>query len=282
MVEKGIQAKIELPYNQSQSWQAEVAQVYYMLDEKTRTAQARIELPNDANRTLRPGMYATVLLQGRPADPMPVVSNQAVLRSGEQNMVVIALGEGKFRPVEVKIGMESSEKIQIIEGLAGGEEIVTSAQFLIDSEARLKSAVSAMIEVQDNVEENSLPIADDRPEIDVRSVDKNQDDIVFLCLDKMPALADNKSELTDCPVPIEETSIGLAHAFLKDTGYQNAPLNVEAFDHNHDGTVYQCPMDWSIITDQKGQCELCNMNLEPFSIDETKQNLIREGFGIVE
>src|SRR5690606_9320471 len=89
-------------------------------------------------------MYAKVTLVGKPAEPMPVVPAEAVIRSGEASTVILALGDGRFRPVEVTTGVEADGKIQILSGLEGGEEVVTSAQFLIDSEARLKSAIGAM------------------------------------------------------------------------------------------------------------------------------------------
>ena len=100
-------------------------------------------MPNPGGR-LKPGMYATVTLTGKESAPRPVVPEEAVIRTGEREVVVLALGDGRFRPVEVVAGPSANGQVQILDGLEGGEEVVTSAQFLIDSEARLASTISAM------------------------------------------------------------------------------------------------------------------------------------------
>lgn len=143
-VDVGTPARIELPYHPGQTYAGRVDHVYHMLDRATRAARARIVLPGGHHAPTKPGMYATVYLQGRATRPGPIVPEEAVLRTGEREVVVLALGDGRFRPVEVEVGLEANGRAQVLEGLSGGERIVTSAQFLIDSEARLKSAVGAM------------------------------------------------------------------------------------------------------------------------------------------
>jgi multidrug efflux pump subunit AcrA (membrane-fusion protein) len=120
-----------------------VDHVYYMLDTKTRTARARIIMPGQ-RQVLKPGMYATVRIQSKPLAPAPVVPEEAVIRTGEQDVVIVDLGDGQFAPTVVRIGILAEGSYQILHGLSGGERIVTRAQFLIDSESRLKSAVGAM------------------------------------------------------------------------------------------------------------------------------------------
>ena len=142
-VERGTTASVELPYEPGVKTTGRVDYIYDTLDPSTRVVKARVTLPNPGLR-FKPGMYATVTLVGKRAEPMPVVPAEAVIRSGEASTVILALGDGRFRPVEVTTGVEADGKIQILSGLEGGEEVVTSAQFLIDSEARLKSAIGAM------------------------------------------------------------------------------------------------------------------------------------------
>lgn len=116
--------------------------IYDRLDVSTRKGTARVSLSNPGHR-LKPGMYATVTLTGGTSEPLPVVSAEAVVRTGTGAAVLIALGDGRFRPQPVTLGTESSGQVQVLEGLTGGEMIVTSAQFLIDSEARLSDVLQA-------------------------------------------------------------------------------------------------------------------------------------------
>lgn len=142
-VERGTAASVELPYEPGQKTTGRVDYIYDTLDPSTRVVKARVTLPNPGLR-FKPGMYATVTLVGKNAEPMPVIPAEALIRSGDTSTVILALGDGRFRPVEVTTGAEAEGRIQVLSGLAGGEEVVTSAQFLIDSEARLKSAIGAM------------------------------------------------------------------------------------------------------------------------------------------
>lgn len=141
-VEVGSSVAVELPYAPGETIRGTVDYLYDQLDAEARTIQARVTVPNPERR-LKPGMYATARITGPEAQPMPVVPAEAVVSSGTREVVIVALGEGRFRPVEVETGVQSGEQIQIRSGLSGGEEVVTSAQFLIDSEARLQSAVEA-------------------------------------------------------------------------------------------------------------------------------------------
>jgi len=128
--------------------QATVDYLYDEVDDQTRTVKARLPVSN-TDRTLRPGMYAVVEVRGAATDPRPVVPQEAVVSSGDLDVVVVAEGDGRFRPMPVHTGRTASGKTQIIHGLTGGERVVTSAQFLIDSEARLQGALTAMTESVD-------------------------------------------------------------------------------------------------------------------------------------
>ncbi|QXD13812.1 efflux RND transporter periplasmic adaptor subunit [Rhodocaloribacter litoris] len=143
-VRPGTPAQVALPYAPGVTYTARVDHIYHMLDGETRAARARIVLPGGHHAPLKPGMYATVTLEGAPTAPSPVVPEEAVLQTGEQAFVVLALGGGRFRPVEVRVGLRAGGQVQILDGLQGGEEVVIRAQFLIDSEARLRSALGAL------------------------------------------------------------------------------------------------------------------------------------------
>jgi len=110
-----------------------------------RTVRARIVLANP-NGALKPGMFATVDFKGPGAQAAVLVPSEAVIRTGVRNVVILAKGDGKFAPVEVEVGRESGDMIEIRKGVAAGERVVTSGQFLIDSEASLKGVLQRMNE----------------------------------------------------------------------------------------------------------------------------------------
>lgn len=117
--------------------------VYPNLETQTRTLRARISIPNP-DGTLKPGMFAQVALFGGPRDKTLLVPTEAVIRTGERDVVILSEGEGKFRPAMVKVGDDRQGQTEILEGLDEGETIVVSGQFLIDSEANLRGALARM------------------------------------------------------------------------------------------------------------------------------------------
>ena len=142
-VRPGVRAAIEVPAYPDRPLTGRVEFVYDALDADTRTARARVAVANPGG-TLRTGMYATATLFGSPSAPHPLVPTDAVIRTGADAVVVVALGGGRFRPQRVALGEEAGGRVQVLEGLAGGEEVVTRAQFLIDSEARLSGALAGL------------------------------------------------------------------------------------------------------------------------------------------
>ncbi|MCP4204677.1 MAG: efflux RND transporter periplasmic adaptor subunit [bacterium] len=112
--------------------------------EKTRTLRVKLEVPNP-DRKLRAGMFATVTFEPVAARAVLTVPSLAVLRTGQRDVVVVDLGEGRFAPRTVNLGHEGVEFVEVLEGLEEGERVVTSAQFLIDSEANLQEAIQKMM-----------------------------------------------------------------------------------------------------------------------------------------
>jgi Cu(I)/Ag(I) efflux system membrane fusion protein len=109
----------------------------------TRTLRARIELANPGAR-LKPGMFATLVFAGRRGKQAVLVPSEAVIRTGQRDVVIVALGDGKFRAAEVEVGAETGGQSEIRSGLVAGDSVVLSGQFLIDSEARLSAAVARL------------------------------------------------------------------------------------------------------------------------------------------
>ena len=140
----GSTATITMTYFPGETFHGRVRYIEPEVAQKTRTIQLTLEVPNRGSR-LRVGMYATVVFEPVAAKDAIAVPSEAVLRTGERNVVIVALGDGRFAPREVRLGPQGEGFVQILEGLSDGEEIVTSAQFLIDSESNLREAIQKMI-----------------------------------------------------------------------------------------------------------------------------------------
>jgi Cu(I)/Ag(I) efflux system membrane fusion protein len=126
-----------------ETFHGEVEALLPDVDVATRTQRARIVLDNPTHN-LAPGMFADLRIQGTASAPHPLVPTEAVIADGVHTRVIEALGDGRFKPVLVKTGRSADGMTAILAGLHGGERIVTSGQFLIDSEASLSGALSRM------------------------------------------------------------------------------------------------------------------------------------------
>jgi len=140
----GSKAEVELTYFPGDVFRGIVRYVEPEFSPATRTLRMKIEIPNPG-RKLRAGMFATVRFHPTASKAALVVPTQAVLRTGQRNIVVVDLGDGRFAPREVTTGHEGGGDVEILEGLQEGERLVTSSQFLIDSESSLQAAVQKMI-----------------------------------------------------------------------------------------------------------------------------------------
>jgi Cu(I)/Ag(I) efflux system membrane fusion protein len=143
-LQAGQEARVRLPAAPEREWVGEVAYVYPTLRAGTRTARARLAFSNP-ELALKPNMYARVTIDGTARRAVVHVPSQAVIRTGDQERVILALGDGRFRPAQVRTGLESDGRVEIIEGLAQGEKLVISSQFLIDSEASMDPSLLRMI-----------------------------------------------------------------------------------------------------------------------------------------
>ncbi len=143
-VREGTEAEIDLSYFPGETFHGRVRFLEPELSEKTRTMRAKIEVPN-RNGQLRKGMYATVELKPVEVLDALTVPLQSVLRTGQRNVVVVALGNGRFEPRDVTLGHEAEGFAEVLGGLEEGTEVVTSAQFLLDSESTLREAIQKMI-----------------------------------------------------------------------------------------------------------------------------------------
>jgi RND family efflux transporter MFP subunit len=143
-VRKGQEAEITLPYEPGVVYKGRISFIYPYLSAASRTVQIRIDFRNPGLR-LKPDMYVNVAITTKVAENVLQVPSDAVIRTGTHNIVITYLGEGKFLPKDVVLGSEGQGVVEIKSGLTEGEKIVTSGQFLIDSESNLKEAINRMI-----------------------------------------------------------------------------------------------------------------------------------------
>jgi RND family efflux transporter MFP subunit len=145
-IKVGQHAAMTLTYLPGEVYHGRLEYLYPYLSDKTRTARVRLKFPNPGLK-LKPEMYAQVEISSPLPQAVVAVPSEAVLDSGERQLVFVALGQGRFEPRPVKLGMEAGDGwYQVLSGLKGGEEVVTSAQFLLDSESRIREAVSRMLQ----------------------------------------------------------------------------------------------------------------------------------------
>jgi Cu(I)/Ag(I) efflux system membrane fusion protein len=122
--------------------------IYPQVNKETRTARVRIELPNP-DLILRPDMYVDAEIGAGDAAKVATVPDGAVIDTGKRQLVILDRGEGRFEPREVRTGRRGEGVIEIREGLKEGEKVVVAANFLIDAESNLKSALSGMRATED-------------------------------------------------------------------------------------------------------------------------------------
>lgn len=138
-VQVGMAATVVLPEMPDRTFSTKVSYVYPYLESDTRTARVRVELPNP-DGLLRPDMYAHVHLKVDLGERL-VVPEEAVLYAGESRVVFLDLGEGHLQPRKIKTGLRNSDDIEVLAGLAEGDRVVTSGNFLIAAESKLKAGI---------------------------------------------------------------------------------------------------------------------------------------------
>jgi Cu(I)/Ag(I) efflux system membrane fusion protein len=141
-VKLGTPAVLTLQAFPDREFPGKVVFIDPILDPKTRTAKVRLSFANSTGE-LRPEMFGEVTLR-TPARKGLSVPTDAIIDSGTRKVVFVSLGEGKFQPQEVKIGASDGERSEVLEGLKAGEQVVTRANFLVDSESRLRASLGAL------------------------------------------------------------------------------------------------------------------------------------------
>jgi len=141
---RGQKVRATLQADASQTFEGELREVLPEVSAATRTLKARFEVDNRAGR-LTPGMLLRLSVAGPPSERL-VVSSEAVIRTGKRAVVIVRNAQGGFEPRDVSLGVDFGDDVEVAAGLHAGDQVVASGQFLIDSEARLRSVLGNMSE----------------------------------------------------------------------------------------------------------------------------------------
>ncbi len=281
-LEIGQEATMTLSYDPGKVYTGQVQYIYPYLEERTRTIKARLSFPNP-DLELKPGMYANVEIQTSPVKNIIAVPAEAVLFSGERNLVIVALGEGRFAPRNVTIGVEDGDGYyQILDGLTESEMIVTSGQFLLDSESRLQENIAKMLQ-SSSVDQNSqlmIEQEDSHENHQHQEEEMNMDTVqepvqhIHQGMHEMESgsmgdesipfgtVVDGNITYYTCPME--------SHSFVKMSEPGQCPecgmtlvAKTEPFDPAKE--FYTCPMPEHshVVMDEPGECPVCQMELVP-------------------
>ncbi len=249
-VEVGQPAQMELTHEQGKVIEGSVDYVYPTMNRKSRTLTVRLEFDNPGYR-LKPGMFATVYIQFRKKDDALGIPTEAILHSGTRKIVFVTTGDGKFEPREVRIGLVGDRHLsEVISGLNEGDLVVTSGQFLIDSESQLQEAIQKMLARRSAVG-NATP--------------SNSGD-----MEMMP------ETLWACPMHPEEISsepgrcpvCGMDLEKRSGTPEERRRLSEMRLDGDGEDKVFTCPEHPGTFFHEAGRCPLCGVFLEKDADEE--------------
>jgi len=249
LIRLGQEAVVTLSYLPNRKFRGRVTYIYPTVDPMTRTAQVRMEFHNPGFM-LKPGMFASVELVSDVSPLALLVPDMAVLRSGERNTVFVALGDGKFEARQVTLGVRGeNDMLQVLDGLEAGERVVTSGQFMLDSESQLREAIQKMTEPGAAHAGHAMASRASAAEPAEKSAEA-----VYLC-----------------PMP-EHVSIEYDHpGKCPLCGMTLVPVSPDALATIQSGgkvEYYTCPMPEhaSVREAAPGKCPLCRMTLIPVMV----------------
>jgi Cu(I)/Ag(I) efflux system membrane fusion protein/cobalt-zinc-cadmium efflux system membrane fusion protein len=263
-ISMGQEVRLSLSYLPGTTFTGRISFIYPYLNEMTRDVRIRIEIPNP-NLYLKPNMYANAFISSSLPGTRVVIPNQAVIRSGLRNLVFISLGDGKFMPREVKLGvLGQNDMIEIISGLNEGNVVVTSSQFMLDSESRLREATSKIrakmastTVVKDEPVEVQEPSQGEHPEAEMKQMKTEQ---------KEESEPESASGVYTCPMDSHSHIVQMGPGKCPECGMKLVPA-----EETSGRTVFVCPMpEDSVVSAEPGRCPKCNMELVEMTFDEEK------------
>ncbi len=256
LVKVGQKAELELDYISGEKREGEVDFIHPYLDRNSKANTVRLVFDNH-DQVLKPEMYATVRIFSHAASDALAVPSEAVIHSGERQIVFVSRGDGQFEPREIKVGVESEDGyVQVISGLFDHEQVVVSGQFLLDSESRTREAIAKMRaaqsqetqttakhEEEDTAESHEMERRDESQEHETSEIDADQ---LYTCpMHPQFITSDPDARCPECGmilVPVQELG-------------DKVDLEKAEF--------YTCPMHPDFLTtDKDARCPECGMKLE--------------------
>ncbi len=249
-IKLGQEATVTLSYLPDREFRGRVTYIYPNVDEKTRTARVRMEFHNPGY-FLKPGMFATVKVVSELEPSVLLIPDMAILRSGEKTTVFVALDGGKFDPRTVTLGPQAeNDEYQVLSGVSEGERIVTSGQFMLDSESQLREAIQKMLEPKKDSDHATHEVAS-TPSATNPSPSAAREAVKYVC--PMPEhISIEYDHPGNCPI-CGMTLVPVSQAMLKSLLPGGKIL------------YYTCPMpeDSDVRSDKPGKCPKCGMTLIP-------------------
>jgi Cu(I)/Ag(I) efflux system membrane fusion protein len=249
-IKLGQEATVTLSYLPDREFRGRVTYIYPNVDEKTRTARVRMEFHNPGY-FLKPGMFATVKVVSELEPSVLLIPDMAILRSGEKTTVFVALDGGKFDPRTVTLGPQAeNDEYQVLSGVSEGERIVTSGQFMLDSESQLREAIQKMLEPTKPSKYETTGMSA-IPKTTNASLSTTLENVKYVC--PMPEhVSIEYAHPGHCPI-CGMTLVPVSQALLKDLLPGGKIL------------YYTCPMpeDSEVRSDKPGKCPKCGMTLIP-------------------
>jgi RND family efflux transporter MFP subunit len=254
-VQLGQEATVKLASLPDREFRGRVTYVYPNVDEKTRTARVRLEFENPGY-FLKPGMFVSAQITSELEPSVLLAPDSAVLRSGEKNTVFVALNGGKFDARTVVLGPEAEQgMVEVIRGLLVGERVVTSGQFMLDSESQLREAIQKMNGTAANTNVEALK----REFVEAENAAPGS---------TPPNFSESTNLVYVCPMP-EHVSIIYDHpGKCSICGMALVPVTPAELKQLQPGgkvLYYTCPMPEHnyIHEDRPGKCPVCGMTLIP-------------------
>ena len=190
LVTVGAKVSVTLDYLPGKIWQSTIDYIYPTLNEKSRTVKVRMRFNNENNQ-FKPNMFAKLMIDSSSnllgnslsKERTLLIPKEALIRTGNQNRVVLALGNGRFKSVAVTIGYFDNNNVEIISGIEAGENVVSSAQFLLDSESSKSSDFKRMNSMDNNniseVNKHEMSMSEmDRSEMDMPTTNNVTEKII--------------------------------------------------------------------------------------------------------
>ena len=296
-IKNGQEIELNLSYLPDKSYKGLVTYIYPFLNEESKTIKVRAEVRNTANYDFKPGMFANVTIKSPVSFNTIAVPEQSLIRSGERTIAVISLGGGYFDPREIKTGVTASGYVQILDGIKAGEKIVTSSQFLIDSESNLKAAINLMkghegMDMSKPMDREKMedPASGTGGKGKMEDGKKAKEEMDHEKMDHKEMKQEGKMDNDQMKNEEKRDHEKMNHEEMKEMNKdeETSPLirkgviDLKSIDKNKDGKVFQDMMHWNVISDDPGKCPIpdCGMELKEVSLEKAKNNLIENGFKV--